>query len=155
VSTVAPHVLPDAATEFGAAVRSRLGSEQFIWLTTVSSSGTPQPIPVWFVWQEDDAWGDGSFLIYHITGSARARSLRERPRVSLHFNGSADGESGIVVFTGTVEILADGPRPEDVPAYAEKYGHVTAVTSRHTTLAEFMSTYGIVSRVRPSRVRGH
>jgi PPOX class probable F420-dependent enzyme len=116
VANAGSHVLPDPATEFGGIVRGRLRSEQFIWLTTVDSSGTPQPIPVWFVWQEDDDWGDGSFLIYHITGSARARRLLVRPRVSLHFNGSADGENGIVVFTGAVEILTDGPRPEDVPA---------------------------------------
>jgi PPOX class probable F420-dependent enzyme len=156
MSSAVSHVLPDPATEFGDAVRKRLRSEQFIWLTTVNGSGAPQPVPVWFLWQEEDEWGDGRFLIYHVTASARAGTLRVRPRVSLHFNGSADGDSGIVVFTGIVEIVPGGPRPEDVPSYAEKYAaHVAALTSNQKTLAEFLSPYGIVTHIRPSRVRGH
>ena len=96
------HVLPDPATPFGETVRARLRDEQIIWLTTVAPSGTPQPNPVWFLWQPDpdDAWGDGSFLIYHDNAAHRLRTLTERPRVALNFN-AVTGGGGITVFTGT------------------------------------------------------
>jgi hypothetical protein len=36
----------DLTSEFGQHVAKRLVKEQVIWLTTVSSDGTPQPNPV-------------------------------------------------------------------------------------------------------------
>src|SRR6478609_6474665 len=44
-------VIPD--TEFGARVRQRLQDETLIWFTTTSADGTPQPNPVWFLWEPD------------------------------------------------------------------------------------------------------
>lgn len=149
-------VLPDPATEFGAAVRRRLREEEIVWLTTVGASGTPQPNPVWFLWQEDpdSAWGDGSFLIYHDNKASRLATLVERPRVSLNFNSQAGG-SGIVVFTGTVEVLDAYPATHEVPEYQAKYGAaVEALTGGKKTLAEFMAKYTVVTRIRPTRTRG-
>ena len=146
-----PHVLPDPATDFGQAVRSRLREEAIIWLTTVSGSGTPQPNPVWFLWQPDghDAWGDGSFLIYHLNTATRLRTLSERPRVALNFN-SIDG-GGITVFTGSVEHLENHPAAHEVPAYAAKYG---PRVSGRAGLADFMARYSVATRIRPDKVRG-
>ena len=126
-----------------------------MWLTTVNASGVPQPNPVWFVWEEDegDAWGDGSFLIYHLGTSARRRSLTERPAVSLHFDGS--GSLEVMVFTGEVEVLKDAPAPHEVPEYVAKYAEQVAFVTRGAqSLTDFMAKYSIASRIRPTKVRG-
>ncbi|MBR7831164.1 TIGR03667 family PPOX class F420-dependent oxidoreductase [Actinospica sp. MGRD01-02] len=149
------HALPDPATPFGRTVRERLRDEPIIWLTTVAASGTPQPNPVWFLWQPDpdDAWGEGSFLIYHDNTAARLRTLAERPRVSLNFNSTAGG-GGITVFTGDVEILEGHPPAHEVPGYAAKYGPRVAALGADRDLAAFMARYSIATRIRPDRVRG-
>jgi PPOX class probable F420-dependent enzyme len=148
------HVLPDPETPFGQAVRERLREEHIIWLTTVAPSGTPQPNPVWFLWQPDpdDEWGDGSFLIFHDNSAQRLRTLTERPRVSLNFNSVKGG--GIVVFTGAIEVLHGHPAAHEVPEYAAKYNPLLQVMGRDRNLAEFMARYSVASRVRPDRVRG-
>ncbi|HWG25845.1 pyridoxamine 5'-phosphate oxidase family protein [Actinospica sp.] len=148
------HVLPDPATPFGETVRARLRDEHIIWLTTVAPSGTPQPNPVWYLWQPDpdDAWGDGSFLIYHDNSAQRLRTLTERPRVALNFNSVKGG--GITVFTGPVEVLDNHPPAHRIPEYAAKYNPLLQVMGRDRNLAEFMARYSIVTRVRPEKVRG-
>jgi len=40
----------DTSTEFGQRAERRLRDEKLAWLTTVDAKGTPQPIPVWFLW---------------------------------------------------------------------------------------------------------
>ena len=149
------HVLPDPTTPFGETVRARLRDEQIIWLTTVAPSGTPQPNPVWFLWQPDpeDAWGDGSFLIYHDNSAQRLRTLTERPRVSLNFNALAGG-GGITVFTGTVEVLDGYPPAHEIPEYAAKYTPLVQGLGPDRHLGEFMAKYSIVTRIRPGKVRG-
>src|SRR5689334_16400370 len=73
-------VLPDPATPFGAQVARRLREEMVIWVTAEAEDGTPQPNPVWFLW-------DGaSFLIYCQRGAKRLEHIRRNPRVALNFN---------------------------------------------------------------------
>jgi PPOX class probable F420-dependent enzyme len=148
------HVLPDPGTPFGDTVRRRLREEPVIWLTTVGRSGTPQPNPVWFLWQPDagSSRGDGSFLIFHDSSSARLSSLTERPRVALNFD-SVDG-GGIAVFTGSVEVLEGHPAAHEVPEYLAKYGPRVEATGRGGSLETFMAKYGVVTRIRPEKVRG-
>jgi PPOX class probable F420-dependent enzyme len=155
--TTGTHVLPDPGTPFGRTVRARLREEPIIWLTTVAASGTPQPNPVWFLWQPDEGSdrGEGSFLIYHDNTAARLRTLTERPRVSLNFNSDPAAESGsITVFTGSVEILEGHPPAHEVPAYAAKYGPRVQAWDSGRDLAAFMAKYSIVTRIRPDKVRG-
>lgn len=149
------HVLPDPATPFGELVRRRLREESTVWLTTVGPSGTPQPNPVWFLWQEDPgASGEGSFLIFNKNDAARLRGLTARPRVSLNFDRLPAG-GGVVVFTGTAELLKDHPPADEVPEYAAKYEQLVAqMTNREKTLAQFVRDYSVATRVRPDRVRG-
>ena len=46
-------VMPDPSTPFGERIARRLREEHLIWLTTVDAFGTPQPNPVWFLWDGD------------------------------------------------------------------------------------------------------
>lgn len=72
-------MIPDNA--FGQRVRERLGTEMVIWFTTVGADGTPQPNPVWFLWEDD------GFLIYNRADANRLTHIAKRPQVSLNFDG--------------------------------------------------------------------
>jgi PPOX class probable F420-dependent enzyme len=148
------HVLPDPSTPFGETVRTRLREEAIVWLTTVGRGGTPQPLPVWFLWQQDpeSAWGDGSFLIFNDSAAARLASFTERPRVALNFNSIGGG--GVAVFTGRVEILDGHPLAHEVPEYVAKYSPRVQASGRDVDLATFMAKYSVVTRIRPEKVRG-
>jgi PPOX class probable F420-dependent enzyme len=151
-----PHVLPDPSTPFGELVRRRLREESTVWLTTVGPSGTPQPNPVWFLWQEEPGGehGGGSFLIFNKNDATRLRSLTARPRVSLNFDRLPSG-GGVVVFTGSVELLKDHPPADEVPEYAAKYEQLVAqIAKREKTVGQFLRDYSVATRVRPDRVRG-
>ena len=148
------HILPDPGTEYGRVVRRRLAEEEIIWLVTVNAAGVPQPNPVWFLWipDEDDEWGDGSFLIYHSDTAARLRSMRARPTVALHFDGGVE-DLEVSVFTGDVEILEEYPPSGEVPEFVAKYRE-RASKYFGKTVGEAMAKYSVATRVRPSRVRG-
>ena len=40
----------DTTSEFGKRVMKRLDEETTAWLTTIGADGTPQPRPIWFLW---------------------------------------------------------------------------------------------------------
>ncbi len=88
----------DFTSEFGQHVVKRLAKEQVIWLTTVSSDGTPQPNPVWFYWDGE------SFLIYTPPTTSKLKNLAQNPRVSLNLEGANALGGDIVVFIGVAEV---------------------------------------------------
>lgn len=138
-------VLPDASSSYGARVRQRLTDETVIWLTTVTADGTPQPNPVWFVWE-----GDDTVLIYNDRNAKRLARLRERPNVALHLNSTVEG-GDIVVLTGDAEVL-DTPAILDNTAYLDKY--LDDMVRISGTAEAFAEQYSIPVRVHISRVRG-
>jgi PPOX class probable F420-dependent enzyme len=137
--------LPDPATPFGERVRRRLREDLVIWLTSVGSDFTPQPNPVWFLWEGE------SFLVYNFSAAHRLEHVRSRPRVSLNFDGDRRG-GDIVVFTGTAEVSDGDPAPHENAAYVAKYGAMMERVSG--TLAEFSRRYPVPLRVRGLRLRG-
>lgn len=140
-------VLPDLSTDFGARVARRLRAETVAWLTLVDGSGTPQPAPVWFLWDGDSA------LIYSDHRAKRLAHLRANPRVALHLDG--DGQGGdIVVLTGEIAEAPDAPPAADNPDYLAKYGGL--ITGGPWGTAEvFAETYSVALRFRPRHVRGY
>jgi PPOX class probable F420-dependent enzyme len=137
--------LPDPASPFGARVRDRLRDEQVIWFTAVALDGTPQPNPVWFLWQDD------AVLVYNKRGARRLDYVRERPRVALHLNGDRRG-GDIIVLTGIADVLDDAAPPHAVPAYLDKYRR--GMTRVSGSPEAFSQAYPAAVRVRPARVRG-
>ncbi|MFN2221177.1 MAG: TIGR03667 family PPOX class F420-dependent oxidoreductase [Candidatus Promineifilaceae bacterium] len=136
----------DMTTEFGQRVARRLSQERIIWLTTTGRDGTPQPRPVWFLWDGE------SFLIYSRPGGAKLRHIAARPQVSLNLDG--DGAGGdIVVFTGRAALDPRAPTADQVPAYAEKYR--SGFQRLNMSPIQFGQTYSEAIRVWPESLRGH
>jgi PPOX class probable F420-dependent enzyme len=140
--------LPDPSSEFGTRVARRLREEIVAWLTVVDRAGTPQPAPVWFLW--DDA--SASALVYSMGDAKRLAHMRANPRVALHLDGNGTG-GDIVVLTGEAVESPDEPPASATPAYLAKYGD--RITRGWQTAENFSSIYSVPVRIRVGRVRGH
>jgi PPOX class probable F420-dependent enzyme len=140
------NVLPDPSTPFGERVRRRLRDELIVWLTTVGDDGSPQPNPVWFLWDAE------SCLVYNRVDAHRLRHVRARPQVTLNFDG--DGTGGdIVVVVGRAEPSPGEPPCHEVPGYVAKYGErMTAIAG---SPEGFNAAFPVPLRVHPLKVRGH
>jgi PPOX class probable F420-dependent enzyme len=134
------------AGAFGEHVTRRLREDRVLWLTTVGADGTPQPNPVWFLWEEPS-----TLLIYNRPDANRLAHIRSRPRVALNFDG--DGKGGdIVVLTGDARVVDSRPLPHAHSSYVAKYE--SAMTRVGGSLAEFAAQYPIAIEVEITRVRG-
>lgn len=138
-------VLPDPSTDFGARVARRLAEEPVAWLTVVDGAGTPQPAPIWFLWDGESA------LIYSLGEAKRLEYLRARPRVAVHLDGNGQG-GDVVVLTGQIVDAPDAPVVADNPAYLEKYGE--RIKNGWGTPEKFGAQYSVPLRFTPRRVRG-
>ena len=135
----------DTTTPFGERAQRRLRDAKVAWLTTTSEDATPQPVPVWFLWDGDDA-----FLLYSKPGTAKLRNIAARPRVSLHLDGNGEG-GDVVVVLGDAEVT-DGPSADAVPAYVEKYA--AFIARNGWTPASFAADYSVPLRITATRLRG-
>ena len=135
----------DTSTEFGQRVEQRLDSEQVVWLTTASPSGTPQPSMVWFLRDGDD------ILVMSQPNTPKVRAIRANPRVALNFNGTESG-GNMVVLNGTATLEDHMPEDAVPAAYFEKYGD--GITSLGMTPGSFIASYSQPIRIRLDKVRG-
>ncbi|MGW5113101.1 TIGR03667 family PPOX class F420-dependent oxidoreductase [Nocardia sp. NPDC004123] len=137
--------LIDSNTDFGVKVTEHLVQDTIIWLTTVSPSGTPQPNPVWF------QWDDGAFLLFTQPGTPKLRNIAANSRVSLNLNSTATG-GDVIVFTGTARVDADGASAAELDAFVEKY--TEGLVDIGMTREQFFADYSVPVRVVPDRLRG-
>jgi PPOX class probable F420-dependent enzyme len=136
----------DDTTEYGRRAARRLREERLAWLTTVSPRGTPQPVPVWFLWD-----GDASILLYSRPGTPKLRNIAENPRVALHLDGNGQG-GNIVVCVGHASVSTD-PSADEVPEYVEKYAGL--IERNRWSPASFSADYSVPLRIAITRIRGH
>ena len=137
----------DFNTKFGRFAQKYIKREYFIWLTTVDSSGTPQPKPVWFIWEND------SFLVFSQAKAHKLKHIRNNPNVSLHFNtADGKGEKRLIVFTGTAAIDGDSPPANRILAYMRKYKG--GISDLNATAEQFAQEYSVAIRIHPTNVRG-
>jgi len=140
--------LPDPSTPFGERVARRLREERLIWFTTVDAKGTPQPTPVWFLWDETNS----TFLMYSLAGAKRLEHIQHNPRVALNLDGNGNG-GDIIVITGEAYISTDDPPADRLPVYVEKYREFIARGIK--TAEAFAAKYSVALRIRPTAIRGH
>jgi PPOX class probable F420-dependent enzyme len=137
----------DLNSKFGRVVKKRLKSEYFVWLTTVDSKGTPQPRPVWFIWEDD------SFLIFSQPNAYKVKHLRNNPKVSLHFNTMDEaGEKNVIILIGEASVDKKVSPAHKVTAYLKKYK--TGIIGLKMTPEGFGSDYSAAIRIKPTEVRG-
>ena len=136
----------DLTTEFGRAVKQHLESQYVIWLTTVDSTLTPQPRPVWFIWD------NGSFLIFSQPNAYKVKHIEKNPKVALHFNTDETGDRHVIIFTGEAAIDRDSPPAHAVSAYLEKYR--SGILGLNMTPEGFSADYSIAVRIHPTELRG-
>ena len=135
----------DLTTEFGKRVEQRLQHDRVIWLTTVDAHGTPQPNPVWFLWEDE------SILIYTQPASYKIRNLTRSTQVALHFNSDEYG-GNVAIITGQAVIEPSAPPASQVPAYLEKYR--AGIADINMTPESFSKDYSVPIRIIPHRLRG-
>ncbi len=140
--------LPDPATPFGERVARRLRDERLIWFTTVDAKGTPQPTPVWFLWDE----AASTILMYSRADAKRLAHIQQNPRVAFNFDGNGTG-GNIIVITGEAQLSPSDPPADQSPVYVEKYRDFIARS--YETPARFASIYSVALRIRPIAIRGH
>lgn len=139
-------VLPDPKTPFGERVARRLRGEKILWLTTVAPDGTPQPNPVWFLWDGE------SILVYSLNQAKRNTHITRNPRVALNFDGNGTG-GDVIVLTGEARVVPDEPPADQNPEYVEKYKELIARAFQ--TPENFAARYSVAMRITPTSVRGH
>lgn len=137
----------DLNTKFGRFAKKHMKAEYFIWLTTVDATGTPQPRPVWFIWDKD------SFLIFSQAGAHKLKHIQRNPNVSVHFNtADALGEKKLIIFTGVASVDEHCPPNHKIPAYVRKYK--SGILRLGATPEQFAGAYSVALRVHPTKVRG-
>lgn len=136
----------DTSTDFGARVAGHLADDRVFWLTTVGPDQTPQPSPVWFLWDGDTA------LVFSQPGTPKTRNIERNGRVSLSFNSDHYG-GDVVILTGNAWIDAETSPASEVGAYVEKYAE--NIQSLGMTPEQFGQAYSVPIRVRPTALRGH
>jgi PPOX class probable F420-dependent enzyme len=136
--------IPD--TPFGARVRERLRDDRFAWLTTVGEDGTPQPNPVWFLWD-----GGDEVLVYNDNRARRLERFANGCRVSLALQAGPDGMD-FAVLTGTARLAADAPAPQENDEYLATYA--ADIAAIDDEVGGFAQRYDVPVRIAIERVRG-
>ncbi len=122
----------------------RLESDRVAWLTTVTSDGQPQTVPVWFLWLPE-----GEILVYSDRRARRNRNLEGNDRVSLALRTDEHG-SDVVVIEGRATMDPDYPQVYDNREYLAKYGEsIDRSLGGPQAMAE---TYDLPIRIRPTRL---
>jgi len=145
--------LPDPSTPFGERVAHRLREDHVIWFTTVDAKGTPQPNPVWFLWEE----ATSTVLMYSQPVAKRLAHIQQNPRVSLNFEGDEYGDD-IIIIIGEARVSPDAPPADEIPALVEKYraaiARIYGASDEMEMAKQFASSYSVAIRIYPEKIRG-
>jgi len=136
----------DTSTAFGAEAVKRIEAQKLAWLTTVDSKGTPQPNPVWFIWDSD------AIVIFSKPNQAKLKNIARSGRVSLNLEATTD-EEHITIFTGHADIVDRATIGQDLlDRYAARYEE--GMVNIKMTRAEYEAAYTEVIRFTPEKLRG-
>lgn len=135
----------DFSTDLGKRAKERLEREIVGWLITVGSDGTPQPSPIWYLWEAD------TVLIYSQPNTPKVRNIERHPQASFHLEGDNKG-GNIIILTGEATV-DDTFAADQHPAYLAKYA--SGIVGIGMTNESFAASYSVPIRFRPTRLRGY
>ncbi len=115
------------------------------WLTTVSSSGRPDSVPVWFLVRDDD-----TVLVYSQPGKAKLRNIDDNPLVALGLDVTDIGRD-VIRIEGTATRAPDHPPADQVAEYAAKY--TERIAAIFGTVEQFAEQFSEAIVITPSRLR--
>ncbi len=131
--------------KFAKKVNRRLVKERVAWLVTVGADLTPQPRPVWFLWD------GGTILIYSQAKARKIAHIAGHPKVAFHLNTDEDG-SHVAVLLGEAAADPKTPPADKMPAYLKKYRK--GIRELEMTPEEFAREYSVSIRIKPLSLRG-
>ncbi|GCE50076.1 PPOX class probable F420-dependent enzyme [Thermosporothrix hazakensis] len=134
----------DTNTEWGKHAEQRLRSDLIGWLTTVSSSGKPFTVPVWFLWDGN------SILLFSQPGKLKLRNIQQNPYVTLALDDTKGG-GDVVIVEGTAEHLQDPNLKATLPEYVQKY--IAKMKAMGWTAEQMASNYSEPIRITPTKIR--
>jgi PPOX class probable F420-dependent enzyme len=135
----------DESTPFGERAAKRLREDLAGWVVTVSKNGTPQPVPVWFLWD-----GTDSIVCYSQPNQPKLANIERSPEVAFHLDGNRKGEN-IIVCLGKAQLIDEPSILENAP-YMEKYGERIGEIGQ--TPERFGELFTAGYRISITRVRG-
>ncbi len=138
--------MTDSKTKLERKAKKLIKDEYVIWLTTVDSDHTPQPRPVWFIWDGD------AFLIFSVTKSHKIQHIKQNDSVSLHFNTDETGDKNVIVYVGKAAFDTNSAPANKVPAYLKKYRK--GIKGLGMTPEQFSNDYSVALRIKPTSLRG-
>jgi PPOX class probable F420-dependent enzyme len=136
------HLPPDRRSR----VDTRLQTNLMAWLTTVSPSGKPDSVPVWFLLR-----GDDSILVYSQPAKKKLLNIDANPNVALGLDVTDIGRD-VIRIEGTAVRANDHPPADRVPDYVAKY--VERIGAIFGTPERFAEAFSEAIVITPSRLHG-
>jgi len=134
----------DLSTERRERVEARLRTNLMAWFTTVNASGSPDSVPVWFLWREDD-----TILVYSQPGKSKLRNVAANPHVALGLDVTDIGRD-VIRIEGTASRAPDHASADRVPEYAAKY--TERIGAIFGTVEQFARTFSEAIVITPTRL---
>lgn len=128
-------------------VEARLRSNLMAWLTTVSPTGKPESVPVWFLLREEDE----TVLLYSEPGKPKLRHIAQNPQVALGLDVTDIGRDIVRIDGLALEAPEAGPadrQPQYRAKYAERIGALFGDAER------FAAQFSVPLLITPRRLRG-
>jgi PPOX class probable F420-dependent enzyme len=121
-------------------VESRLRTNIMAWLTTVSPSGRPDSVPVWFLVRDDE-----TILLCSQPNKAKLRNIELNANVALDLDVTDLGRD-VIRIEGTATRQPGAPRAHKIPEYVAKYiERIAAIFGTAERFAELFSEAVVIA----------
>ena len=127
-------------------VEARLRGNLMAWLTTVSPTGLPESVPVWFLLREEDE----TVLLYSQPGKPKLRNIGQNPQVALGLDVTDIGRD-IVRIDGLAREAPEAGPADKQPQYRAKY--TERIGALFGDAAGFAAQFSVPVLITPRRLR--
>mgnify|MGYP003557111568 CR=1 FL=1 len=124
------------------------GVMRVAWFTSIRADGTPNAVPVWFLWH------DGRVLVLSEADTLKVRTVRRGSPVLVHLHAGGAFGDDVVVLHGSAEVS-----DRSATQWAETIGDASAAKSAEgiaelgIDVPTMLSRYNTVSDMTPERLQ--